>query len=507
MPTAPRESFPFCGASYLAESPRFNASRAINMYPATGSSDPKSRMQLVQRPGVGLSTTLPGANVRSLWAGDNRIFAASGTHVYEVNSGGGVLTDYGPMAGSTGLGYCTWAADGTALVIFDSSAAQIYNVDPSGTPSCNLVIDGVALEYLDGFFVAIPTGGSLAGTNPCQINASDNLNPTSWNPLNYVIRTGSPDLPVGLAVVNSLLWIFGQKNTEIWYDAGTVGFPFARTNGGQLNIGCLAPGSIVKFQNSVMWLGGDDHGYSQVYMSQGMSAVRVSNPAIEWMLASGNPVIGYSPYATPLYKTFAYGYQEAGHTFYVLNLPAPWGPAALGGALVYDLTTGLWHERYSNIADSTDASWGLPHACCVASTALFGVNQPILVGDFYSGKVLQQQLNFFKDNGEPFLCRRTAPHVSDADRWITYNKFTLSCDVGTALPVLGYSNNGAINFLPWTYPLQKAQDVGAPETFQRFYAMQLGRSRDRVFYVDCVPTFSSIRFIDAYLNVTPGNET
>jgi hypothetical protein len=428
-----------------------------------------------------------------------------------VNPSGGVLADYGPLAGSGGVGYCTWAADGTALVIFDSSAAQIYNLLPGG-PTSVLVIDGTALEYLDGFFIAIATAGSLATTNPCQINVSNNLDPSTWDPLNFVIRTGSPDLPVGLAVVNSLLWIFGQKNTEIWYDAGTVGFPFARANGGQLNLGCLSPGSIVKFLNCVMWLGGDDHGYPQIYMSQGMSAVRVSNPAIEFFLTSGGAGAGYIPYVTELFKTVAYGYQEAGHTFYVLNLPAPWGPAGLGGALVYDLTTGLWHERYSNVPEGIvhpdPTTWGTPLACCCASVATFGANnQPIFVGDQYSGTIYLQGLQFWDDSSAPMLCRRTSPHVSDADRWITYDRFTLSCDVGNALPQLSYSNDGGKSFNNWTYGLQKAQDQGAPDTFQRFYAMQLGRSRDRVFNVDCIPTNQAIRFIDAYLKITPGNET
>ena len=107
----------------------------------------------------------------SVWAGAGRLFAASGGSAWEVNQLGGVVTAYG--AGLTaGVAIpMPMVANGTQLLICDPFAGKIFNFNVAG-PSLVDVFAGVALEYLDDFYVAIATGASLAGGNPNQINVS-----------------------------------------------------------------------------------------------------------------------------------------------------------------------------------------------------------------------------------------------------------------------------------------------------------------------------------------------
>lgn len=488
MPLIPFEGF--CDGLYLEASPVLDAQRSINLFPVPGYRSSKSKMALYGRPGLsqtGFALTLAQSPARALWAGNNRLFAAGGTHFYELASGGSVLTDYGAMAGSGGQGQCQISANGTQLLVMDSSAAQIYNANTTG-PAMNSVFNGVALEYLDGFYVAIATGASLAGTNPNQVNVSNLGDGTTWNALNYIIRTGSADLTTALAVLNGQLWIFGQKAIEVWYNAGNPNFPFARYQGGTINLGLMAPASVVKFSNTVMWLAANDSGYAQVYMANGMQPVRVSTFAVEYLLG----LLGGST----LQSMWAYGYQENGHTFYVLQ--AIDGSKVPLQTFVYDLTTQLWHER----------SYGGAWPVSFASVPGFNSNGPNFVGDGKSGKVMFQGMGYANDLGTAVGYTRTAPHISNSDKWTRYSSLQMDADIGTAQPVLSYSNNGGKTFSTPRAAIAGSSEQGTASdapTLQRFKWWQLGRSRDRVFRIQITDSANLVRIVGAFLNADVGN--
>lgn len=478
MPIVP--DFGFCGPTYLAVSPVLDAERSLNLYPEPNSPRGKGKIGLIGRPG--LSTpwfTLPTSPMRLLWGGNISLYAASGSRVYRLSPGGGIMTNYGPMFGSSGTGPMSAFANGVQLLWCDPSCAQIFNANNVG-PSMDSVFNGVALEYLDGFYVAIAANASLAGVNPNQINVSALGDGTTWPPLAFAIRTGSSDLTTQLAVLNGMLWIFGQKTIEIWYNAGNPIFPFARVTGSTINLGLLAPWSVAKFQNTIMWLGADSLGYAQVYMSQGLNPVRVSNFGIENIIATYG--LGSLPFA------WAHAYQEAGHTFYVLNLceTSTYQPTK---AVVYDLSSGLWHER------SYMGQWPVTSA----NSPLFAAGGPNFIGDGYSGGIHYQGINYPSDNGSAIAYLRNSPHVCDQNRWHSHSRFELAADIGTAQASLTYSNNGGKSFVSWSYLMKQAADQGAPDTFNRYYASQLGRSRDRVYSMAIGSSTELVRISDAYL--------
>lgn len=485
------DQFPFAGPSYLLPSPVMDAQRSINLYPEPGIRGSKTQLGLTGRPGYAPFSNISGPTIgHSLFAGSGRLFAALGTHAYEIKNDGTAITDYGSGLGT--LAYPTpMIANGTQLLLCDPGVGTVFSLNP-GTPALDAEFSGIALEYLDGFYISIAVGASLAGSNPNQINASTNGDGTSWPALSYVIRTGAADYTIQLAVLGGLLYIFGQKTIEIWYDAGNNIFPFARVANGQLNIGCLAAASVVKFTNTILWLGSDGTGYGQVYMMQGQNPVKVSNPAIEFMIS-----FFANAFATQdaLIYSKAYGYTEAGHTFYVLNIcnssyETVW-------SLVYDLSTGLWHERM----------WGAIVPTGFASVPNYGATLPNFVCDEKSGQIWYQSINYPNDggSGNAIQYQRVSPHVGQSGKAVAYSDFTLDMDPGASLsagtiqPILDYSNNGGRTFCGFDYPMQQAYDEGFPDGFQRFFAKQLGRSRDRVFSVTITDAANLIRISSAYL--------
>lgn len=494
----PAEQFAFCGPTNLSVSPVIDAERAINLYCEPGIASSKTRMGLTGRPGltrVG-ATTLAGGFGHSLYPGAGRLFVATGSHVYEVGSGGNIITDYGTGLSNFAPTQMPFVANGTQLLICDPEAGNIFNVNPGG-PSLDNVFNGVSLEYLDDFYIAIATGASLVGANPNQLNVSVNGDGTTWPGLAFTFETSAADLIVRLAVLNSLVYIFGQKTLRIWYNAGNAIFPFARINGGVVNLGCLAPASVVKFSNTILWLGSDGTGYGQVYMMQGTNPVRVSNTAIENYIATEVDQLR-------LQSARAYGYQEAGHTFYVINFEKPFpGTHTTGQTLVYDLTTGLWHERAYAVGGSSGVAL-VPtgYANVPSFGTAFGPNYVI---DEATGQLWYQSIQLPNDGGtgNPITYTRIAPHVSAQRRWTKYSRFELDMDQGNGAiaPILDYSNgrvvSGDLQFLGYNYPLAQAQDQGAAGTAQQFYATQLGRSRDRTFKVTITEDTNLIRIANA----------
>lgn len=480
----------FAGPTYLTVSPVMDAERSINLYPEPGGPHSKSPAMLVGRPGLASWGTVNSV-VRGLWAGDTlgglgRLFAVGGTHVYEMSSAGAITTDFGAMGGSN-VGPVQIVANGDQLLVMNLSAGQIYNVDPTG-PSVTAVFAGRALEYLDGFYIA------LDAAEERKLSVSAFLDGTTWNALDTVVKTGSPDRIVQLAVLNGQLWLFGQQTTEIWYNAGNPLFPFARVPGATLNFGCIAPWSVVKFFNTIMWLGCDQNGFMQVFMTQGTNPIRVSNFAIE------NQLTGITA-ATPagnvkdLQYCRAYAYEESGHTFYVLTvMTSHSSPAA---TYVYDLTTGLWHER----------TYVGPWPLCFASVpqAAFSTAGASFVGDTLSGNIYIQSQGYPSDAGTAITYTRTFPTASDRQHQIKYPLLQLDADMGTATASLEWSNDGGK-----TFPFSRAAISPSAETSQgnagRYMWRQLGMGRQRTFRIKTTSSTELVRYINAYMGVAPGTE-
>lgn len=496
MPTL--SDFQFCGPTFQAVSPVIDAQDCLNLYPEFELATSKSRIALVGTPGLTLFGTLPQTPVRGLWAGNGNLYAVGGTHFYQLASNGTVSQDFGAMPGSTGgANLCQIFSNSNQLLVQDPSSNAIYFADPAGPGPMTKVLDGRSLEYLDGFFLAIATGASLATVYPNQVSQSANLDGTSWPALTYGLRTGTPDALTRLAAINGKLWLFGQNRTEIWFNAGTAGFAFARE--ATINQGLLAPESVAKIDNTVFWLGASEIGTAVVYRANGQTPVRISTSAIEGYL---NTLGSFG-----LSGAQAYSYQEAGHTFYVLY------PGAGDFSLVYDITTEMWHRR----AQWTGTVFLRPKACCFAASPLLGTGTPpkLYVGDFSSGNIYRQDITLPSDNGAAIRRIRTAPHLSAQNRWAKYGQFVLDADIvlpngnqGTLAPVLDYSNDGGITFGNGTpsFTLTKTP-FNSQGGNGRYVARRLGRSKDRVFRVTATSSTDLVRYVNAYIEGDPGTET
>ena len=120
----------------------------------------------------------------------------------------------------------------------------------------------------------------------------------TYDPLDIATAEGSPDDLIGLIVDHREVQFYGKHSIEIWYNSGAADFPFERQGNAFIERGCLARDSIIKIDNSVMFVGDD----RIVYRLDGYSPIRISTHALEADIASATDF-------------WAFSYTQEGHKY------------------------------------------------------------------------------------------------------------------------------------------------------------------------------------------------
>jgi hypothetical protein len=330
----------FIGGTGVVQSPNVNAERTINWMPFSAPGNPKANPWMPATPCVEPYVVLDNGPIRALFAQDGRMFAVGGTSFYEVFANHTVA-----LRGSTTLDGrpATISSNGTngnQLFITSGGDGYIYDLT---TNVITLIADPdfpspVEMGWFsDGYF-----GVLVRGTN--QFNISALYDGTDWDALDVFQTSTTSDLTVAQVVSHRELFTLGSTWTAVWQNTGDD--PVYQPIGGvSIEHGCAAAYSVVNLDNTVYFLGQNKDGARMVYKFNGYSPVRVSNDAIEYLL-------GLYPRVS---DAIAWTYQEAGHSFYVLYLPARPNGSAWHTTFVYDVATGEWHERA--LWDYVAAEW------------------------------------------------------------------------------------------------------------------------------------------------------
>jgi hypothetical protein len=386
----------------------------------------------------------------------------SGNKLYTVTSGM-VATERGTL--TTSSGPVSMADNGTTFVVVDGTvnaykvvlatlafSAITFPSDIGGVTFAG--VDTVAFQ--DGYFLM-----NLKGTGKFFITG---LNDTTIDPLDFATAEGSPDLLLGLLCDHREVWLFGVGSIEVFYNSGNADFPFERMQGAFIEKGIAAIFSFEKVEDTVFWLGRDRAGQGIVYKAQGYQPQPISTRAVELAIQSYGDISDAT----------AYTYQQNGHTYYVLNFPSA------NTTWVYDITTGLWHERVYTYQGEFQRHRANNHVFA------FGMH---LVGDYENGKLYELSTSTYSDDGAPISRQRVTPHVTSELARLFYHKFQLDLEMGVGLDgagqgtdpqvMLRYSDDGGHS---WSN--EKWASIGKiGERTKRAIWRRLGQSRDRVFEI------------------------
>lgn len=444
---------PFAVQSYKSLGLPISVQRTVNAYAETEPANMKTPVAVFGAPGITTHTTCGTGPIRGFQVMNGIAYAVSGMDFYEFDTNG-VAT----LRGTGILGSAPVGISNNGLQVVIVNGAQGYTYDQATTTFLPIVDPDFnpanTVTFFDSFMVF-----DWVDTNKFFISAP--LDATDYDPLDFASAEVQPDLVIGVMNQLESLLIFGEHSIETWFDAGAVDFPFQRYDGATVERGCIAPLSIIKEDNSVFFLGDD----GMFYRLNGVLPVRVSTHAIEQEWATYDTIE----------DAYAFSYTVGGHKFVTLSF------ASGDACWVYDIATGLWHERESIDPLGNATRWrGI--CTCQAYGKTF-------IGDLLSGKVGFIDATVYTEFDDDTIMRLVSPTMHNDRKRLFMSRFELDVQTGVGLAngqgsdpqvMLRFSNDGGAtwnSYQPW-------QSMGALGAYtKRLRWLRLGQARSRVIEV------------------------
>ena len=373
---------------------QLSAERLVNMYAEQAPSNGRSPVSARSVAGLQLLATQEGT-VRGFYSQYSRdtLFAVIGQTLFEIDQNF-TFTDRGTVGGFGRVGIVD---NGTQLTITTGRLAYVYTaIDGLEVVPTENFNGASQVEFMNGFFVYNNIDQALRN----QFFISGLYDGLSHDPLDFATAERYPDRLIRPFADHSQLMLFGERSIEPWFAVPET-FPFAPAQGSAIDQGLGAEFSIERVDETIFWL--DDEGI--VRRLNGLTPQRVSTHAIEYQISRGDWA-----------NAFSWSYVEEGHHFYLLTIPATTIDQE-ASTLVYDASTGLWHERRSYEMDFLDVSFYARaydrHLCFDSSGNLFDLS-----------------LDHVDYAGEPIVTEMQFPPINlNGSRFIVHS-FQLDADVG-----------------------------------------------------------------------------
>jgi len=351
--------------------------------------------------------------------------------------------------------------DGPYGYYFDLTTHALTQIVSAGFLGSNRV------DFIDGWFLfAQPGTQKLYTTGPTPYALTF---PGAF----FAQKDTSSDNIVTHMAQNREWWIIGERTSEVWYDAGGANFSFSRIPGVAPQIGCSAVHSIARLGSSLVWLGRSERGQNVVIQTEQYTYKDISTRAIEHQI-SQYPLVS---------DAVGYTYEEEGHLFYVLTFPTA------DKTWVYDVSSGMWHERASY-----DPASGVFHRH--KSSCFCNYQNLRLVGDFQNQLAYQMSRAYYADGGTnpelstPLIALRRCPHLWSKENRerIFHSSVQVQFAPGVGLQVgqgvnpqamMRFSDDGGT-----TFGTVRTTTIGAAGRYKnRAMWRRLGQARDRVYEV------------------------
>ncbi len=323
-----------------------------------------------------------------------------------------------------------------------------------------------------------------------QFNISELNDFTVWDPLMFGVKEGHSDYIRSILCDHAEVWLLGTETSEVWSNVGDPLFPFQRIPGAYINGGSVATYAPCSVGTTVCALAGGADGQTVAYQAQGLQPQRISTYAQEQMWNAP----GFNAR-----DAVSFAYMDAGHLFWVVNF---WAEEQ---TWVYDVTEKLWHERKA--FNPTTHLFTRYQPWFHVFIPEWGPGGKHIVGDPSTGKLYEQSLNFYDDDGTVIQYIRTFPHLLDEDKYLFHHRLELFMETGT----IEEPDPEMLVALDWsadrghTFPTGRTvtQTSGAEGDYnKRIVWRRLGRSRDRVYRIG-VQGKGKVALTDAFLEVTP----
>ena len=231
-----------------------------------------------------------------------------------------ISLDEGESSGVAG-DYYTWGGSSWSRV------GSLVSTTTLGSPFA------FGCAQLDGYFFFMLANGKIYNS---PIN-----DPTTWATTDFVTLANDGGTAKAVTRYRNFIIGFTTATLQPFYDAGNpTGSVLSPVQSGIISVGCVKGRTIAHTKESMFWLGREAQLGPGVYMMTGFDVQRISNPAVDRIIAADS--------LATLYGTTL---KAAGHDYYVLTL------VESNLSLVYDINErhwGVW--TYQNSGSSKSVS-------------------------------------------------------------------------------------------------------------------------------------------------------
>lgn len=378
-----------------------NQSRLINMYLEPDKNNGQFPIIAYPTPGLTSFCSTGEAVIRTMYEYNGVLYAVAGNKFGSVNSAG-TFTQLGSnLSTSTGFAKIISITGGSdinnQLVIIDGTNGYSYNLDTaiatfpiSDTDFPDNATDITSQD--DYVIVANPTS--------IQFNLSNLADSTTWEALDFASKIGYSDNLVALKSHKSKLWLFGNRTIEVWYNSGNPDFPFERISDIAINYGVAAKESIAAINDSIYLLAQAASGGYRFMQIVDYGLVPFGDSPREALVNS----------FTTFNDCKAYSYTIDSHDFIDWTFPTE------NVTFTYDVTTGVWLTRQSNLAGTYGRFLGNCSAFCYNKR---------LIGDFNSGVIYTQSSSVYQENGTAIRRMFVSPPIPHEGRRIFVHRLQI----------------------------------------------------------------------------------
>lgn len=440
MPVA---QLPIANGFYRSDSRLISDQECTNLYPVVEDSQALSQETLRGTPGLLPVATvgLEGDTTRGAITFMGKPHFIIGDSLYELDAFGTATQVVGPAI--PGSGPVSVAENGTQMVIVVPGDSG-YHYD--GT-TFQQITDGdftanglpTAVVFIDGYFLYTTTLDRIIISNLNQ--------GLVYSALDFASVESSPDGVVAPVVYRNQLFVGGEQTFEAFSNIGGAGFPFQRVNL-FLTQGIAGRFSVQVSFNTFIWIGAGRNESASVWLLSGNETQKVSNRAVDSLL--GNLT------TTELSEITSWTYTQDGHFFVGWNLPQT--------TIVYDFSTGRWHERTSRLNNDRSEYQLVPFR----GRSIVSAFGRLYCGDSQDGRIGELSLDVFDEYGEEIeRVVSTAPFANNMKPFsVPYVELTMESGVGDQVtdPVIEMqvSKDGGYNYTQF-----RSRSLGKAGEYQR----------------------------------------
>lgn len=288
--------------------------------------------------------------------------------------------------------------------------------------------------------------------------------PTTWGASDSIAASSIPDEPMGIARHLNYILAFNRTGIQFFYDAGNpTNSPLNVNQSAYLEIGCLNGYTIASAEQTTLWLGQSVTEGRSVYMLQGLTPMKVSNPYVEKYFNSWNEVDIADG------NLYAYCFKVTGHSLYILTCKTQ------NLTFVYDIDQKKWYQWTSQSGDTTGYNGTETYFTPVSYTGGVEYNPAIYLQGETDGKIYKMSPDYLTDDGELIYFRAVSPVLdSGINKRKFYRRAEVIGDMSTATVAVRKTDN---DYQSWSGYREVDMSTSRPVLYQ------LGNARRRAWEV------------------------